>query len=525
MDEFRGVSNKTNVHQLLDESGKASTAMHTNTLWVDTSETNVFAQPTSNNKISSFTTGIEYFKDLITVCDSASDEILIAGWQVNWDALLLPGLRVYDLLLRCAKRGVQIYVMPWDDHEPIQTYDDQTKIVLEHINTQLPKNSKGSVTVTLCGSFASINKSYFSHHQKQVVVDRKYAYVGGIDLAYGRMDDATYDLRADANGRQSLNRYNPGIPPLQTLGEEDIVDPDKISGKLDSAHLRLPLTSRELIKSAASIQIEKINKGKFQVRYGGPGIVDIAADTASVSSNKPLLMTLDPSRQPRMPWQDIHCKIEGPAVSDLLRNFIGRWNAVAENKLVAALRPASFAKAGNTDIQVLRSAPAAQCKKENSRAKSGTQTDIYSAMKSLIKNSRRFIYIENQFFVSDFGEIGGPTGNLSPAGTFINSGDSGFSSATLWFLKTRDAGDSEALPKNTILKTLLARLEKAIVDDIKRPKFHIYITFPVHPEGALSDPAITAQVYYTMQTLVFGSHSLINGIRRLIKARQLKDEK
>jgi phospholipase D1/2 len=88
-----------------------------------------------------------------------------------------------------------------------------------------------------------------------------------------------------------------------------------------------------------------------------------------------------------------------------------------------------------------------------------------------------------------------------------------------------DDGDSEALPQNTILKTLLARLEKAIVDDIKRPKFHIYITLPVHPEGALTDPAITAQVYYTMQTLVFGSHSLINGIRRLIKARQLKDRK
>jgi phospholipase D1/2 len=398
MSGLPGASNKMNVHQLLDESGNAATAMHTNTLWVDTSETNVFAQPTSNDKISSFTTGIEYFTDLIAVCDSASEEILIAGWQVNWDALLMPRVRLYDLLLRCAKRGVKICVMPWNDHEPIQTYDDQTKIVLEHINTQLPKNSKGHVFVTLCGSFASINGSYFSHHQKQVVVDRKYAYVGGIDLAYGRMDDATYNLKADADGRQSLNRYNPGIPPLQALGEKDIVDPDKISGKLDSAYLRLPLTSRELIKSAASIQIEKINKGKFQVRYGGPGIVDIAADSASVSSNKPLLMTLDAGRQPRMPWQDIHCKIEGPAVSDLLRNFIARWNVVAKNKLVAALPPTSFAKAGDTEIQVLRSAPAAQCKKESNQTKSGTQKDIYTAMKSLIKNSSRFIYIENQFF-------------------------------------------------------------------------------------------------------------------------------
>jgi len=225
-----GPSNKSTVHQLLDEFGNASKAMHTNTLWVDTSETNLFAQPTPNNKISSFTTGIDYFTDLVAICDQATEEILIAGWQVNWDALLLPGLRVYDLLLRCAKRGVKIFVMPWNDHEPIQTYDDQTKIVLEYMNTQLPENSKGKVVVTLCGSFASINGSYFSHHQKQVVVDRKFAYVGGIDPSYGRMDDAKFDLKTNAKERQSLNRYNPWIPPLQKLGEEDVVDPDKISG-------------------------------------------------------------------------------------------------------------------------------------------------------------------------------------------------------------------------------------------------------------------------------------------------------
>ena len=31
--------------------------------------------------------------------------------------------------------------------------------------------------------------------------------------------------------------------------------------------------------------------------------------------------------QPRMPWQDVHCRIEGPSVYDLSRNFIDRWNS------------------------------------------------------------------------------------------------------------------------------------------------------------------------------------------------------
>lgn len=30
--------------------------------------------------------------------------------------------------------------------------------------------------------------------------------------------------------------------------------------------------------------------------------------------------------QPRMPWQDVHSRIEGPSVYDLSRNFIDRWN-------------------------------------------------------------------------------------------------------------------------------------------------------------------------------------------------------
>ena len=89
------------------------------------------------------TTGKAYFDCLIVECDKAKTEVCILGWQVNWDALLAPGVRLYDLLLRTAKRGVRIYVMPWDDTNPVQTYDDQTKIVLESINSHPEVNAKG----------------------------------------------------------------------------------------------------------------------------------------------------------------------------------------------------------------------------------------------------------------------------------------------------------------------------------------------------------------------------------------------
>lgn len=37
---------------------------------------------------------------------------------------------------------------------------------------------------------------------------------------------------------------------------------------------------------------------------------------------------LDSGRQPRMPWQDVHAQIAGPAVFDICSNFMHRWNAM-----------------------------------------------------------------------------------------------------------------------------------------------------------------------------------------------------
>jgi phospholipase D1/2 len=37
----------------------------------------------------------------------------------------------------------------------------------------------------------------------------------------------------------------------------------------------------------------------------------------------------DAAVQPRMPWHDVHCKVQGPGVFDLSKNFTRRWNSVA----------------------------------------------------------------------------------------------------------------------------------------------------------------------------------------------------
>ena len=46
-----------------------------------------------------------------------------------------------------------------------------------------------------------------------MIVDEEVAFVGGINLVYGRYDNH-YGLQANADGRQGMNMYNSCIPPV-----------------------------------------------------------------------------------------------------------------------------------------------------------------------------------------------------------------------------------------------------------------------------------------------------------------------
>jgi phospholipase D1/2 len=519
------------VKQIVDKAGTPFEATATQNVWVGLDK--VFSLNQEGNSVKPFVTGEEYFKDLAEAILGATSEICIAGWQVNWDALLTPKLRLYDVLLAAAKKNVKIRVMPWDDTKPMLTYDAQTKSVLESINDHDDVKSN-PVQVILSKALATTNAQYYSHHQKLVVIDRKIAYIGGIDISYGRFDDATYDLTANACGREVLNRYNPCIPWNLSLDAEKLVDPDYLTGMYDS-----------LFKARG--EREKISNGGWQVPYHEPGMLDMAKNTVSSSPRiekaKASPFTLDPHAQPRMPWQDAHCRIEGPSVSDVLRNFVLRWHASGGARMELPKPPSAYEKVGNTHVQVLRSAPANMRAKEaaatrspNGKAPAGTEDHIHQAMVQLINNSSKFIYIENQFFVSDFGkESESESQDLSPAASFINSAKGSDQNSTARAAAAMskegrihptsasiDLTAALAPPTNGICQALIKRIERAILD-IKGPHFHVYITIPVHPEGCyLNTASIAVQVYWTMQTISFGSNSLLNGIRRALKAKALR---
>lgn len=514
------------LRQIIEADGKSAPGAHTSPLWVTSKS--VFSQPTGGNTIKHFTTGEDYFLDLITEINKATKEVFIAGWQVNWDALMKPGYRLYDLVYANAKRGVNFYVMPWDDTNPVQTYETQTSAVLQSINDRL-KTEKiakpGTVIVISAKLQTDENSNYFSHHQKQVVIDSKIGYIGGIDLAYGRFDDATFDLHSKANGRLFLNSYNPGLPAIQPIKAANTVDPDFYISDANT---------------------ETIKKGGYQTPY--------TKNTAI--NNKPWLEgnTVDLNvldvKQPRQPWQDVHSRMEGPVVAYLARNFTMRWNTLKpKTKLKVLAAPTGNNLNSGAEIQVLRSASAemrtaayqALQNKKGVPAPSGIESDIQKAMKHLIGKAHRFIYIESQFFVSGFGTVGGLSSDaLSPAAAFIKAGAGGITDDVLWGARSAADGFSkddgvygrkinydpklDRLPSNGVCLALVARIVKAILDDDK-PYFHAYITLPVHPEGSLLDASTAVQVFWTMQTIAFGSQSLLNGIKRGLKARELRDVK
>jgi phospholipase D1/2 len=347
-------------------------------------------------------------------------------------------------------------------------------------------------------------------------VDEKWAFVGGIDLAYGRYDDH-YGLLADAEGRRGMNMYNPCIPPIVHGTGYDPRDEYVIPVGMHSREHQQDELKRAENRQAKSVQniINTVLEHKLWQAQG------------SAKDN----LSLEPGIQPRMPWQDYQVQIEGPAVDDLMRNFILRWNSYSPrypvNPLQTQIPPLEMpephpAKKGSCQVQVLRSASLTMRRDEYKKMPAATskprmkQDDILRSLHLLISKAEHYIYIENQFFVSAFGESSiGDNSPLSPAAKSINP------SLSAW--ATRILPDDD-LPRNPVAEWLGERIKRAIFSHMKHP-FHVYIVLPVYPEGRLDDPAIVAQIHLTRQSLVFGSHSLLNRIRRSLWVKQqLEDQ-
>lgn len=687
----------------------------------------IFSAPSFGNKVDFYVTGQEYFSHLAGAIRDAKSSIFITGWQVNFDVQLVTETTTetdwkgskkqvtkWKTLFECledaieANPNLQIFVMPWlSPKVGVDNGDFETMLAVFQLNAGKTgrKRAYALPAVAQSDMLGGLGIG-FSHHQKLIVVDHARAFMGGIDVAYGRRDDGRCSLAH--NGREGNELYNICIPPINELSNLDqrdmltrgellaacfegntagfaawlfskpgtviagIQDVNKAIGDFqkdtakflsdwwtqsditpDFVH-RMQDVPVDVAQAAAKWFYHELNsraKGELEaLRKEKSGrVADIAAAVLAWLNNQSmeqippeiragtlnvieglLIATLSllshvandkleryehlrerkkmapvggkviSTAQPRMPWHDVHCSITGPAVSDLSRNFVLRWNSIGArykrsyaNSVrasglgdvlstlgLSALRtidviglalppPAEkYAATGKSWVQVLRSAPLNMLKDEKlangGPAPVRAQDNCMKAMLTAITSAQKFIYIEGQFFQSQYGidlpenaPLSGPMAALTDIQASpgyekyarllniygvppeqipsklrwakvddvmrdVNGKGADFMHDLFRVLNSfATVSTSMAMGKNQ--EALLNPVGEALAKKIERniadgTAFHVYMVLPVHPEGRLDTLNIMNQVHLTMQSLVFGSDSLVNRISRAILA-------
>jgi phospholipase D1/2 len=464
-----------------------------------------FAVPRYGNECIPYTTGRDYFKAVADAIRGAQKFIFITDWQLDYDVELdqrgVPGHpgRLSELLADAMQqRGVHVRVILYDSIKSVlDTHDDTTQDKLMSL-----AQGKGSISVMLqnpnTGRSANADldmenltvsnvdvDAFFSHHQKSVIIDGHTAFLGGLDLAYGRWDTNAFDVVIDPKLHVINDAYNEQIERARAL------------------------------TIAEKALTQKINdRPGFHPSYQDGGKV------------------FNEAHQPRQPWQDVALSIQGPGAFDVFTNFILRWNSFAgedTNKFDAAMSYPWFEKndgpkllvdplskgAGSTNVQICRSTSAKQLSDElklwdgkhkyvaddwkqpnlnrrkimrNARSawKGNHQTSIRDAMINCIRAAQAFIYIENQFFMSDCGH---------------------------------DQNGTACPSNNPIIAELANAIGAAIYAD---RAFHVYLVLPEHPEGKLEEAGTVAQAWWALQSVKRANNSLVNRINSTLVAKHMK---
>ncbi|KAJ0179151.1 hypothetical protein K1T71_004863 [Dendrolimus kikuchii] len=150
-----------------------------------------FAPPRPTTPVGTMVDGSAYFSLVADAMELAKEEIFIADWWLSPEIYMKrPALngnywRLDTMLKRKAEQGVKIFIMLYKEVEMalgINSFYSKSRLASEHIKVfRHPDHAKAGVFL-------------WAHHEKIVVVDQTVAFVGGIDLCYGRWDDHRHRL-------------------------------------------------------------------------------------------------------------------------------------------------------------------------------------------------------------------------------------------------------------------------------------------------------------------------------------------
>uniref|UniRef100_A0A671XSM5 Phospholipase n=1 Tax=Sparus aurata TaxID=8175 RepID=A0A671XSM5_SPAAU len=451
-----------------------------------------FAPPRENILTKWYVNGKGYFADLADALEQAREEIFITDWWLSPEVFLKrPATENYwrldEILKRKAEQGVKVCILLYKEVElalGINSEHSKRTLMDMHPNIKVMRHPDHVSAVVFL----------WAHHEKMVAIDQTVAFVGGIDLAFGRWDDSDYrltdlGLKEMANGNMFLLVIS--LPRLKcSQGSykvwkmlnrnqyqkltDNCVDQD--NGVADGPKPSDPDTQAEPESDNLTANT-KLWLGKDYSNF-------IRKDW--VQLDKPFEDNIDRTQVPRMPWRDLSAAVHGPAARDVARHFIQRWNftKIFKNKYKDEFYPyllpkshctvdsLSYTVPGSTKakVQVLRSAD---------RWSTGTcESSIHNAYVHTIENSEHYIYIENQFFIS------------CADGKTVHNG----------------IGDA------IVNRILRAHREQK--------KYRVFVVIPLLPgfEGDISaggGNAIQAILHFTYRTMCRGEHSILSRLREL----------
>ena len=330
--------------------------MLTTTSWAKPKRFDSFAPVRSNVFAQWLVDGRDYMWNVSRAISMAKDVIYIHDWWLSPElymrrpAAISQKWRLDRLLQRKAREGVKVFVIMYRNiNSAIPIDSEYTKFSLLDLHH--------NVFVQRSPNQFRQNTFFWAHHEKICIVDHMVAFVGGIDLCFGRWDTP----------------------------QHSVVD-DKLTG----------FETSDAPKDADHCQLWP---GKD---YSNPRVQDFYA------LEKPYEEMYDRSKIPRMPWHDIHMQIVGQPARDLTRHFVQRWNYILRQRKPTRptpflLPPPDFQPAdlealglnGTCEVQILRSACWWSLGTPNH-----TEHSIMNAYIKTIEESEHFVYIENQFFIS-----------------------------------------------------------------------------------------------------------------------------
>ncbi|KAB5524009.1 hypothetical protein GE09DRAFT_1065441 [Coniochaeta sp. 2T2.1] len=345
------------------------------------------------NLVKWYVDGRDYFWAVSVALENAKESIYIMDWWLSPELFLRrppyynQEWRLDQVLKRRAEAGVKIYVMVYREVEAALTCNSEhTKHALQSL---CPEGTPGYGNIHIMRhpdhnvlENAADMTFYWAHHEKMIVIDYEMAFIGGLDLCFGRWDNHQHTL-ADVHPEGVREEVWPG----QDFNNNRVMDFKKVDD----------WKQNELSKA----------------EYG------------------------------RMPWHDVHMGLIGPSVYDIAEHFVLRWNFVKRDKykrderfdwlelrgrqgddedLVGVQRP-RFPEGeyilhpySPLETKKTENRGTVRCQIVRSSAdwSSGilTEHSIQNAYCELIRNAQHYVYIENQFFITSTGENQSPIHNV-----------------------------------------------------------------------------------------------------------------